>query len=85
MNSLQDVISQCATRSGKAILLGVFPAGLLSQTMVSGYDGPSVPCRNEITRILTALPSAFSYQLLYDIGSASYVLSIMPNLKATHP
>ncbi len=85
MNSLQDVVSQCAARSGKAILLGVFPAALLAQTMVSGYDGPSVPCRNEITRIIAALPSAFSYQLLYDIGSTSYVLSIMPKLKATHP
>lgn len=74
---LQNVVGQCASVNHVAIIFGIVPANALSQSLVEGYKG-SATCRTAIERILSSIPYALTYRLLYDIGNQSYYLSIMP-------
>lgn len=75
--ALQDVVKKCSAGREVAITLGIIPVNALNQTVVTGSKG-SLSCRSELGRVLNALPYQVEYRLLYDIGSRSYVLSIVP-------
>lgn len=75
--ALEELINQCTYNGGITITLGTIPNDAINQSVVAGYNG-SISCRAGLRRILAAIPYALTYALLYDIGSRSYVLNIVP-------
>ena len=74
---LQHLVAKCAARSGVAIVLGTMPGQVTSMYMIAPAD-KMMGCREELLRIMSVVPSSLRYALLYDIGSRSFVLNIVP-------
>jgi hypothetical protein len=77
INALQKLIDQCASRNGVTMVVGMVPLNAMSQSIVEGHK-ESESCRDEFARILSALPYALTYEILYDISSRTYYWSVVP-------
>jgi hypothetical protein len=76
-DALKSLTVQCSAACGVSIALGQIPGNAVGQSAVGGYKG-SISCRDQLGRILSALPYALTYALLYDPGGRTYYLSIVP-------
>ena len=77
INDLQKLIDQCASRNGVPMVVGMVPLNAMSQSIVEGHK-ESESCRDDFARILSALPYALTYEILYDISSRTYYWSVVP-------
>lgn len=75
--ALKKLTDQCGAAAGVPIELATVPSNALSQSSLEGFKG-ALSCRDQLGRIMNAMPYALSYSLLYDIGSESYYLNIVP-------
>jgi hypothetical protein len=75
--ALEQLAKECSASSGVSIKVGIVPANAVNLTKVSGADA-RISCRVGIERILSSIPAASTYFLLYEIGEQSYFLSVVP-------
>lgn len=74
--ALQNLVSVCSSAGGIPINLGLLPINILDQVTLDEFAG-KVACRVELSRILSKLPAPLTYQMLYDLSSRAYFLSII--------
>lgn len=75
--ALEDFTSRCSGLQGTPITVGVIPVNALSHASVPG-ETKGISCRNRLDIVLHAVHAVLSYSLLFDPGSESYVLNIVP-------
>jgi hypothetical protein len=75
-DALQTLATQCGSAAGVSIGLGTVPSNALATSYVERHEGP-LNCREQLGRILAALPHPARYALLYDINSRAYYLNVV--------